>query len=85
MRVRTQLLLAGAPLAVALVVVGLVGLRSITFLERSSQAILAQNYRSVLAAQRMKETLERIDDDAYFLATGHPEHGAGRVPDGIIR
>ena len=28
------------------------------------RAILAQNYRSVLAAQRMKEALERIDDDA---------------------
>jgi signal transduction histidine kinase len=80
-KVRTQLLLAGAPLAVALVVVGFVGLRSIAFLEGSAQAILAQNYRSVLAAQRMKETLERIDDDLYFVATGHPEHGAARIPD----
>lgn len=80
MKVRTQLLLAGVPLAVALVVVGLFAVRSIGFLDRSSQAILAHNYRSVLAAQRMKESLERIDDTAYFVATGHPEHGASRLP-----
>jgi len=79
-KVRTQLLLAGVPLAVALVVVGLFAVRSISFLDRSSQAILAHNYRSVLAAQRMKESLERIDDTAYFVATGHPEHGAARLP-----
>ena len=53
MKVRTQLLLAGVPLAVALVVVGLFAVRSIGFLDRSSQAILAHNYRSVLAAQRI--------------------------------
>ncbi len=75
MKVRTQLLLAGAPLALALVALGVFAIRSIGFLEDSAQAILAQNYRSVLAAQRMRETLERIDDDAYFAATGHPEHG----------
>jgi len=79
-KVRTRLLLAGAPLAVALVVVGLFAVRSISFLELSAQAILAQNYRSVLAAQRMKETLERIDDDAYFAVTGHPERGTARIP-----
>lgn len=76
MKVRTQLLLAGAPLALALVALGVFAIRSIGFLEDSAQAILAQNYRSVLAAQRMRETLERIDDDAYFAATGHPEHGS---------
>lgn len=29
----------------------------------------------------MKEALERIDDDSYFVATGHPEHGDARRPD----
>jgi two-component system, NtrC family, sensor histidine kinase KinB len=80
-KVRTQLLLAGAPLAVALIVVGLFAVRSIAFLQRSAQSILAQNYRSVLAAQRMKERLERIDDDAYFIATAHPEHAEPHGPD----
>ncbi|RIL05930.1 MAG: PAS domain-containing sensor histidine kinase [Proteobacteria bacterium] len=79
MRVRTQLLLAGAPLAVALVALGAFAIRSIDAMEASAQAILAQNYRSVLAAQRMKETLERIDDDAYFAATGRPPRSAAQI------
>jgi two-component system, NtrC family, sensor histidine kinase KinB len=78
-KVRTQLLLAGAPLAVALVIVGVFAVRSISLLDRAAQSILAQNYRSVLAAQRMKEMLERIDDDSYFIATGHPEQADVRV------
>lgn len=70
MTLRARLLLAGAPLFLALLVVGAFAMRSIDQLGRSSQAILAQNYRSVIAAQRMKEMLDRLDDDAYFAAAG---------------
>ena len=80
MTLRARLLLAGAPLFLALLVVGALAMQSIAQLGRSSQSILAQNYRSVLAAQRMKETIERIDDDAYFAATGHRER-SGAVGD----
>ena len=37
-------------------------------LGEQSRMILADNYRSVLAAQRMKESLERIDSDVLFVA-----------------
>ena len=40
-----------------------------------SRLILADNYRSVLAAQRMKEALERIDSDALVHA-GRPQQDA---------
>jgi len=76
---RARLLLAGAPLFVALLFVGGLAMHSIGELGRSSQSILAQNYRSVLAAQRIKETLERIDDDAYFAATGHRDRSGADV------
>jgi PAS domain S-box-containing protein len=40
-----------------------------------SQTILKDNYRSVLAAQRMKESIERMDSAALFLVAGQHEEG----------
>ena len=61
MTFRTRLLLAEAPLALALALVGLVAVLTVGQLGRAGEEVLANNYRSVLAAQRMKEALERID------------------------
>jgi NtrC-family two-component system sensor histidine kinase KinB len=44
-------------------------------LARSGERILADNYRSVLAAQRMKEAIERIDSAALFLVIGEEALG----------
>ena len=67
MTLRSKLLLAQAPLAIALILLGLVGLRTLQSIGESSQDILKDNYRSVLAAQRMKEAIERIDSAALFI------------------
>ena len=75
MTIRARLLLAAAPTALALALLGAFALRAISELGRASQTILAQNYRSVLASQRMKEALERIDSGALFSATGQRERG----------
>lgn len=64
MSLRLKLLLAQAPLAAALAVVGFVGVTTMSSLGRYSEAILTENYRSVLAAQRMKEAVERMEDSA---------------------
>jgi signal transduction histidine kinase len=61
MSLRTKLLLAQAPLVLVLLLLGGVSLRTLTELGRSSQRILKDNYRSVLAAQRMKDSLEEIE------------------------
>ena len=61
MRLQTQLLLAVVPLAAGLALLGFVSLRTLDSLGRSSQRILQDNYRSVLAAQRMKDALEQIE------------------------
>ena len=73
MTLRRRLVLAQAPLAFALAVVGVVSGLVTTRLAESSRMILADNYRSVLAAQRMKESLERMDSYAVFMLAGHPE------------
>jgi signal transduction histidine kinase len=47
----------------------------ISSLGSHSQIILKDNYRSVLAAQRMKESIERLDSAALFLLAGQREKG----------
>ena len=73
MTLRTRLLLAQLPLAAGLALLGFVALSTVDALGRSSQRILQDNYRSVLAAQRMKDALERVDSAALFRAAGQPE------------
>lgn len=73
MNLRGKLLLAQIPVGLALALVGLVAILAVSLLGTSSQEILSENYRSVLAAQRMKESLERVDSAALFFATGRKE------------
>ena len=73
MRLRTKLLLAQAPLLLALVVIGVVGSLTATELGRGSQTILRENYRSVLALQRMLESLDQLDSAALFRVAGERE------------
>lgn len=65
-----------------LVLLFVVGAQSISMLERlggSIDVILRENYRSVVAAQEMKEALERIDSGALFALAGDGERGRALV------
>ena len=75
MNLYRKLLLAQSPLALALAIVGVVSVVVISFLGSHSQTILKDNYRSVLAAQRMKEAMERMDSAALFIVAGEREKG----------
>jgi hypothetical protein len=81
--VRTRLLIAQAPLAAGLVLLGLVALNTLDTLGRSSQRILQDNFRSVLAAQTMKEAAERIDSAAVFRAAGRADKADAQAPPNI--
>ncbi len=70
MTLRRQLLLAQAPLAAALVVVGWAALQAVSLLGEGSETILKDNYRSVLAVQRMGDALDGLDRDALLRALG---------------
>jgi two-component system, NtrC family, sensor histidine kinase KinB len=76
-----KLIFAQAPLALALVLVGVISAVVTTELGERSRLILGDNYRSVLAAQRMKEALERIDSEVVLVMAGH----ANRAASGILR
>ncbi len=75
MLLKTKLLLAQVPLALALLVLGVIAITTIGRLGESSERILKDNYRSVLAAQRMKEAIERMDSAALFIALGRRQEG----------
>ncbi|HWE23083.1 MAG TPA: HAMP domain-containing protein, partial [Myxococcales bacterium] len=82
---RTKLVLAQLPLAAGLALLGFVALRTLDALGRSSQRILQDNYRSVLAAQRMKDSVERVDSAAVFRAAGRPDKSDEQAPPNIRR
>ena len=75
MTLRTRLLIAQAPLAVALAAVAVLSVVTSNDLGRAGERILSDNYRSVLAAQRMKESIERLDSGALFVVIGEGERG----------
>lgn len=67
MNLRTKLLLAQAPLGISLALVCFLSVAMISSLGSHSQTILKDNYRSVLAAQRMQEAIERLEDTGPLL------------------
>jgi len=76
---RRRLLLAQVPLVAALLVVGAASLRTVAFLGDSSETILQDNYRSVLAAQRMGDALDGLDREALLRALGQPQAERAQV------
>ncbi|HXU81647.1 MAG TPA: ATP-binding protein [Polyangia bacterium] len=79
MSFRSKLLLALLPAAAALVAVGLVSSAVTAALGRQSGTILADNFRSVLAAERMKEALERMDRATLHVLAGHEADAATEI------
>jgi signal transduction histidine kinase len=78
-KLRTKLLLAQLPLVVALGITIVVGSAVTRALGRGSEAILKDNYRSVLAAERMKEAAERIDSGVVFAVIGRVARGLEQI------
>lgn len=80
MTLRTKLLLALAPMAAVLVLFGVASVTAISTLGQSPGLILKDNYRSVLAAQRMLLALDALEATALHLATGRPPEGDLAAP-----
>jgi two-component system, NtrC family, sensor histidine kinase KinB len=72
MTLRARLLGAQAPLALALIVVGWASTTTLLALGRSPALILKDNYRTILAAERMMDALEGLQASALARAAGGP-------------
>jgi signal transduction histidine kinase/HAMP domain-containing protein len=82
---RAKILLAQTPLAAALVLVASLAAVTNASLGGNSASMLQDNYLSVLAAERMKGALDRIDDAALFVMAGDRGQGRARAEDAIGR
>ena len=76
MKLRTKLLLGYAGFVLALGILGAWSARTLSQMSAVSRLIIAENYDSVVAAQNMKESLERQDSAAVFDLLG--EHDLAR-------
>ena len=70
MSFRVKVLLALAPLGAALLLIAVAAVRTTTSLGAGAGMILAENYRSVLAAQRMGDAIEDLDRAALSQLSG---------------
>jgi two-component system, NtrC family, sensor histidine kinase KinB len=70
---RKKLVFSYALLIAILMVVSLWGVYHFVHLGRAVDTILVHNYKSILAAENMKEALERQDSSAMFFIAGHAE------------
>src|SRR3954470_8379093 len=70
---RTKLLIGLTPLLALMLGLGLWAIAMFSRLGGNIDVILRENYRSVLAAQNMKEALERMDSAALFAIGGRDE------------
>ncbi len=80
MTLRAKLLLAQAPLALVLALFGVASVTTISSLGHSPELILKDNYRSVLALERMLRSLERLEGEALARVTGRAG-GSDAAPD----
>ena len=72
---RTKLTLGFVVLLAILVAVGVESISLLDRLGGSIDVILRENYRSVIACERMKESLERMDSGALFALAGEARQG----------
>lgn len=72
---RTKLTLGFVLLLAILIAVGVQSISLLDDLGGSIDVILRENYKSVIASERMKEALERMDSGALFSLAGEPQQG----------
>ncbi|MGC8643566.1 MAG: histidine kinase dimerization/phospho-acceptor domain-containing protein, partial [Isosphaeraceae bacterium] len=72
---RTKLLLGLTPLLAIIIGLGVWAVARFDDLGQGIDVVLRENYDSVLAAQGMKEALERMDSAAQFALNGQDERG----------
>lgn len=72
---RSKLALGFVGLLAILVATGVESISLLSRLGGSIDVILRENYRSVIACEQMKESLERMDSGALFALAGHAGEG----------
>jgi len=85
MKLRTKLLLGYSGFILALGLLGAWSARTLSQMSAVSRLIISENYDSVVAAQDMKESLERQDSAAVFSLLGEHERAARQAAEHRLR
>ncbi len=80
---RQKMLVGFGGLLLIIVLLGVRSVMQVTDLGSAIQAILRENYRSVIACQEMKESIERMDDGALFILLGYRGEGTDAIASNI--
>ncbi len=72
---RQKLFLGFGGLLLIIALTGIQSISKVTELGDAIDVILRENYRSVIACQNMKESLERMDSGALFILSGYEKEG----------
>lgn len=76
---RQKIFIIFALLLAIAAIIGIQSIRRFNQLGRSTGLILKENYRSVIACQRMMDALERIDSGLLFILSGFVKEGIGQI------
>ncbi|MDO8933769.1 MAG: MCP four helix bundle domain-containing protein, partial [Rhodocyclaceae bacterium] len=83
--IRQKLMLGFGGLLVIVAGIGVMTILQIRQLGEAIDVILRENYRSVVACQEMKESLERVDSGIVSTFLGDDADGRRQVEDGMKR
>lgn len=76
---RQKLLLGFGGLLLVIGLIGIQGITKVTDLSDAIDVILRENYRSVIACQNIKESLERMDSGTLFILLGDEAEGKDEI------
>ena len=76
---RSKLSLGFGGLLLIILIIGIQGILRVNKLGESIDVILRENYRSVIACQNMKESLERMDSAVLFELLGYEAEGKAEI------
>jgi len=82
---RSKLLLGVGGLLLTILIISIQGIVPVTELGGSIDVILRENYRSVIACQNMKESLERVDSATLFVLLGYESEGRAQIQEHLAR
>jgi len=82
---RLKLLLGFGGLLLIILVISIQGILRVSDLGQSIDVILRENYRSVIACQEMKESLERVDSATLFILLGYEREGRSQIEEHLAR
>lgn len=82
---RSKLSLGFGGLLLIILIIGIQGILLVGELGQSIDVILRENYRSVIACQNMKESLERVDSAILFVLLGYEPEGRAQIEEHLAK